>query len=379
MRFKHKPMRILHIINSLRFGGAERIVLSLVRELSKRCNGTSIEVCTLARGGRWEQELKSCGVVVHSFGINELNAFGAISNLYRLIKDRGYDIVHAHLWPTLYYVSAIRPFVSRTAFVFTEHNTWNRRRNHSVFRVFESIAYKSYDLLVANSMETKMALESWIPQLQNKISIIENGVEIPKNRKESYGLTRPVCLLTVGRLVRQKGVDIAIAALRNLVAEGEEVKLTVVGDGAERLALEKQASDLPVEFIGFHPEPDSLMANHDIFLMPSRWEGFGLTAIEAALVGIPVIASSIDALRRLVSDDETGVLFKVGSSTELARKIKNLVTNPDRRSEMALANRQQALRRWTIQKFAKDTMASYRDLCNTDQPPTAEGKTELTN
>ncbi len=349
---------MLHIINSLRFGGAEQVVFSLVREL--HLGGVAVEVCTLVREGVWEQKLMASGIRVHSLDEGRFNVVKILTRMLGLIRAGNYNIVHAHLWPTLYYLSALRPLLKKPIFVYTEHSTWNRRRGHLLPRMTDLLAYRGYDLVVANSLETRKALQEWLPPLARKIQVIQNGVEFPTKRKRNNEIKYPLSMLVVGRLVREKGIDIAIEALRMLVAEGVDVRLTVVGDGIERFSLEQQAKGLPVVFKGYQSAPDDLMASHDILLVPSRWEGFGLTAVEGALVGIPVIASRVDALKRLIAHGKTGLLFEPEDPSDLSKKIKDIMLRSDLRSALVKRNRRQALRNCTIQDFAKKTLGAYR-------------------
>ena len=100
-----------------------------------------------------------------------------------------------------------------------------------MLRFVEAGAYLSYHTIICNSNETKSALLAWVGALRSKIHVVENGVPIPEFQKVSHKLTDPVSLIMIGRLVPQKGMDIAIKAVRLLLNKEINVTLTIVGEG----------------------------------------------------------------------------------------------------------------------------------------------------
>jgi glycosyltransferase involved in cell wall biosynthesis len=261
-----------------------------------------------------------------------------------------------------YYLRFVMRFAKQPAYVFTEHNTTNRRRSFHIFRKIEAFFYRDYDLIIANSPETKNSLMSWLPELENKTVVVDNGVAMPLVEKTSYQLSDPPSLLVVARLRWGKGVDIAIESVRRLLNMGIRVTMTIVGDGLERTRLQKIAHGLPIEFVGDQDSTELYMTEHDILVVPSRIEGFGLTAIEGLMVGIPVIAARVDAIPRLIQDGKHGLLFASEDPGDLAEKIDVLLRDDQLRIQLAQRGKKMACHRWTIDRFVHKTICLYEKL-----------------
>ena len=154
---------------------------------------------------------------------------------------------------------------------------------------------------------------------------IDNGLTLPPSSPP----TGPVRnLLFVGLLVERKGVDLLLAALAEAARTGlpDEVRLTVVGDGPERAALEGSASSLGlasrVDFLGFRPDVPRLMAAADAFVLPARMEQQPLVLIEAMASGLPVLATDVGGVGDMLGGHAT--LVPPGDVTALAKALIGL-------------------------------------------------------
>ena len=166
----------------------------------------------------------------------------------------------------------------------------------------------------------------------------------------------------VGRLVAQKGCDLLIAAYARLAAGGLPARLTIVGDGPDRTELERRVEDLrlggSVEFLGFQPDGAALMTEMDIVAVPSRFEPFGIVAVEAMAQGRPVVASAVGGLTETVADGTTGHLVPAGNPVRLADALADLVRSSALREQMGEAGRERA-----IALFSPDrVVAAYKNL-----------------
>ena len=355
-------MRVLHVINHLEYGGAERLLFNFILHAKEHYPQLEMEVCVLLKEGSLGNQLRQKGIIVHNLNVEKWNFVQAIYRLYKIIKRGRYDIIHVHLFPPLYYVRLTRLLLGYPTYVFTEHSTSNRRRKNSLLRFVEHFIYRGYDAIVANSSETKQSLCFWLPKLEGKIFVIENGVPKPQTQKLCYQLANPPLLLVIARLTFDKGVDIAIDAVRILLNEGVPVRLTIVGDGTERQKLENMARGLPIKFLGFQEATEAYMVNHDILIIPSRREGFGLTAVEGLLVGIPIIAASVDFLKRNIKHRVHGLLFEPGNPKDLADKIKEMLSSKELRTKLAQHGKRLAMEKWLIERFARETIDLYEKL-----------------
>lgn len=147
-------------------------------------------------------------------------------------------------------------------------------------------------------------------------------------------------LLCLGRLEKQKGFDVAIRALAAVRARFPAVRMTIAGDGSERRPLDQLAGALGVSdvvrFTGWIAPDDvpDLINAHTLVVMPSRYEPFGLVAVQAAQMGRPVIASSVAGLSEVVRDGETGILCATDDAPAFAAAIVSLLEQPGVAAQM---------------------------------------------
>ncbi len=171
------------------------------------------------------------------------------------------------------------------------------------------------------------------PEIADRCSVVYNGLELARGAPEPRHVEEPR-VLCLGRLAREKGMDLALAAFATIAERFPSSRLTVAGDGPDRHALETQAAREGVghlvDFIGWVlPERvPSLINDHAIVLMPSREDSFPLVAIEAALMARPVVATRVGGLPELVVHEETGLLCKPEDPRALADAVVRLLSDP---------------------------------------------------
>jgi glycogen(starch) synthase len=202
-----------------------------------------------------------------------------------------------------------------------------------------------------------------LPMLEPFSSVIRNALPLPpaadRAREDLH-----YRLGFVGRLVRQKGVDVLIAAFGLLATRYPLLALTVVGDGEERGALEAQARSLGlgrrIAFRGAltHAEVYGFLSTVGALIVPSRCEPFGLAALEAAQMGLPVVASDVDGLPEIVVDRVTGLLASADDPAALAHSIELLLENRGRAATWGAAARLRAATRfsWAAYVDAHETV-----------------------
>jgi glycogen(starch) synthase len=168
--------------------------------------------------------------------------------------------------------------------------------------------------------------------------------------------TRKRDIVFLGRLVSDKGCDLALRALKILKDEGLSLSLTVIGDGPESSLLKQLAEELDlanqVQFLGTVLKGrGKIVAQHIVMVVPSQWEEpFGVVALEGIAAGCAVVASRSGGLPEAVGP--CGVLFPKGDAAALAAALKDLVKNPSRRRQL-LADRSEHLRQFLPESVAK--------------------------
>ena len=302
-------MRRLHVLPDLSGGGAERLVLAHARA----CRDTA--VATVFGGGVLEAEL---GALAATLG--ERRAGRPSGRAWRRLvaAARAADVVHTHLfagdlWGGLAARLAGRPHVSH------EHNVDVDEAPH--VRAARRLAGALPALTLAVSEAT--ARHSFA----RRILVVPNGVALAEYESPWQGGGG---LLAVGRRVPQKGHDVLLRALP------PGVRLRVVGEGPHA------PETAGVSWLGTRHDLPQLYAAADAVVMPSRWEGFGLVALEAMAAGAPLIASDVPGLRDVVGD--AGILVPPGDVPELAAAIQRVLGDTALRADLSRRGRIRAQR-----------------------------------
>ncbi|TSB48569.1 glycosyltransferase [Alkalicoccobacillus porphyridii] len=333
-------IKILHVINRLSPGGAQRLLIDTVRLMNQK-NNIETDILLLSdEKNIFKDEIIKTGINVKSIKLQSV--YNPLNSLYirNFIKEGDYDLVHVHLFPSNYWVSLASKSLlkSKTKFLTTEHSTHNKRRDKLYLRHLEKFIYRSYSKVISISDHTQKNLISWLkPKREdyNKFAVVHNGVDVKKFKVAKPYYKREIInhfteetklLCMVGSFSPQKDQETLIKAMIQLP---REVHLLLIGDGKKKVEQEQLAKNLKVDervhFLGVRNDVDRVFKTVDIILVSSNWEGFGLVAAEGMAAGKPVIASDVPGLNEVVQD--AGLFFNKGDTQELTYNINNLLNN----------------------------------------------------
>jgi len=202
-----------------------------------------------------------------------------------------------------------------------------------------------------------------VPETVARSSAIQNAMEAPNHMPQPLRFDPPR-LLCVGRLVPEKGFDEAVTAFATVVDQFPTARLTIAGDGPERQNLTKQIIELglsgSIEFTG-NLAPDKVLHLIDqatLVLVPSRSEGFGLVALEAGMMGRPVVATRVGGLPEVVLHRKTGLLVEQQEPEGLADAIRFLLSQPQAATAFGKAARQRVQEVFSFEHYVD----AYDDL-----------------
>ncbi len=287
--------------------------------------------------------------------------------LLRLLARERFDIVHAHwLIPQgLVAVAAKLFFRPVPVLLCTAHGSDLYGLRGRLFTVLKRLVMRRSDALSMVSVAMKEHAVALGGEAE-KISVISMGVDTVDTFFPIEHLVRSNDeLLFVGRLTAQKGGELLVQALSLVVRIRPDTTLTVVGRGPRMESLRVLSEMLGVarnvKFLGAiaNEKLPELYRNATVLVFPSATEeGFGLVCVESLACECPVIASDLPAVRELILNGETGLLFKRGNSDELARRILALLADPTLRHSMGKAGREFVSQRFDWQIVAQ----RYREL-----------------
>lgn len=349
-------MRIVHVINSLATGGAERLVVDLASEQTSRGHDVSIVALTASQGV--PQRLSArLGIPVRTLGDSVFDPRIA----WRLPGSTvGYDVVHVHLFPSLYW-----SILCRQPKVFTEHSTQNRRMSIRYLRPVERLVYARYSRLVTISDGVKRSLSAHLntPRHRALIQTVDNGIgsefftsASPARRSDGgRGMLR---LIAVGSLRPVKNHALALDA----VARTSHVSLDIAGEGPlhEELLdhIRRNGLEDRVRLLGTVDDMPTLLLRYDALLCTSTFEGFSLASAEALACGLPVIGPAVEGLDAVLTDGLNSVIYSRQEASSVADAISRLQN--DGELVRLKSNARESVKRFSIE----DTVSRYLEIYN---------------
>ena len=332
-------MKILHITGSLQMGGAENLLIPLTLEQKRQGNDVSVLLLRKACNPTVTQKIQSNGIKV-SWLIDKGSLYNPllILKLRPYLKD--YDIVHVHLFPSLYWVGFAKWLTRNTApLVYTEHSTKNRRRENPILNSVDKIVYQyAYKHIIACSEKARETYLEAYPNIKH-ITTVNNGVDIQQNREalpyskqELLGISEDCFVVTmVARFMFMKRQDTIVEVISKLpknfhacLVGGEPTDEGLIK--VQRLAEELGVSDR-VHFMYVRSDVPRILKSSDVVLMSSEYEGLSLSSIEGMAAGKPFVATNVNGLKEVVGG--AGELFELYNADQLASILLKLESDKE--------------------------------------------------
>lgn len=339
-------MKVLQVINVLiRGGGAEKLVLDLLLAFKKQA--IDVEVLSIwnpytVNKGEFCDILKQHEIPIHFLSGSNLYSPINLYRYYKIIKENKYDVIHTHIFPAFYY-SGFLNLVARpnAKFIYTEHNTDNRRRYFTVFKLLDKLIYNQYDKVVCITKAVEVALKKHVSIAHT--SIISNGINVssfsnalPLSKTELLPkyVDGDKLILMNARFVDSKDHLTLLKAMKLLP---DNVYLLLLGAGGfeekyKRFCVEENISERVV-FLGIRSDVNRLLKTVDINVLSSNHEGFSLSMLESMASGKPFVASDVPGIKDLVTG--YAELFPHKNEKALAEVIKELLSDQSYAIEVA--------------------------------------------
>jgi glycosyltransferase involved in cell wall biosynthesis len=372
-------MRIVHLSKVKGIAGSEGHLLLLLPALAAR--GLDVRMIVLEDPSHPARAF--CGAladrgIAHEtlpiIGYADVRLPGRLTRSLRALAP---DVVHTHLVHADWYGLPAARRAGIRATVSSRHDNNPFRRGRLV-RALNRRAMRDATRIVAISH----ALSDFVVEVEgadrSSVVTIHYGLDPWPLAGGSVAATRAALgcpeegplIGVAGRLIEQKGIDVLLDAYPSVVARHPAAHLVIVGDGHLRAALAVRAARLNLDgrvtFAGWIPDARSVMPACDVMVMPSRWEGFGLVALEAMIASRPLVASDVDALPEIVQHGATGLLVAPGSASALAAAINSLLDRPEWAASLGAAGRRRAVERFGVENMARATHALYEEIVADD-------------
>jgi len=350
-------MKVLHVHRIGGIGGSERHLLTLLPALRER--GVDVSFLGLDDPSRAPDPFYEALAVPYERLKAPRDLDPALAWRVRRAARRA-DLVHTHLvHADVYGAFGARRLVS------TKHNDDPFRTG--AFRFVErALARRATRIIAITESLARFQVER-VGLPAAKVEVIHYGLD---DLPQAWGENPPDPLspdarlvLCICRLEPQKGVDVAIRALREIPG----AQLVVLGEGPQRGELEQLARelDVPVYLPGRVPDVAAWLRRADLLVHPVRWEGFGLALLEAMLASLPVVATKVSSIPEIVVDGETGLLVPPDDSGALAAAVNRVLADPSGYGERGRAR---ARSDFSVAEMADRTLAVYETALNRTSP-----------
>ena len=362
-------MKILHYINNLESGGAEKLLTLILPLMQKEGHEVHLAVSNINTSVPvYLEAFKKNNIKVFNFNCSA-KSFKNFFKIKSLIKSEQYDVVHAHIFPTEYWLAlASASLNNNSKLIKTEHRVTNRRRNYSFLRPIEQFIYKQYHTIIGITDEVSLALIDWLKSNNHNFVTINNGVDtnavkmsLTKANIEQYNFLKKenINLLMAGRF-RDDGSKDQKNLIKSLSHLPDHYHLYLAGEGETMEDCKQTVKDLNLEnrvhFLGMRTDIYALMNLVDVNILASNFEGLSGVALESMSSSKPFIGSNVPGINDVVPNKD--FLFEPKSPKSIAAKVIELTQDRQKYNELIkLGNIK--VESFGIETMAKNYLAVY--------------------
>ena len=362
-------MNVLFLSTHLNSGGITSYLFTMAKGLIRRGN----QVYVATGGGNMEKEFSSAGVKLLTLNIrtkSELDPriYFALPLLARYIRENKIDLIHAQTRITQVMGVLLKSLTGKP-FVSTCHGFFKTRLSRRLIPCWG-------DAVIAISKAVERHLRHDFKVAGEKVFLVESGIDLEefvlvddaakKECRARFNLGDEPVVGIVARLSDVKGQDILIEAMSKVVPHVRNAKLLLVGEGKMESVLRGQVQRLNlndhVRFFSIVDKTCEMLSLFDVFAMPSRQEGLGLSIMEAQAMGLPVVASRVGGIPSLIEDGKTGVLVEPENPDELAEAIIKLFQDRARSKKIGMAGREFIREAFSADKMLDKVVQLYQQL-----------------
>jgi glycosyltransferase involved in cell wall biosynthesis len=358
--------KLLFVIPRLVIGGAERLTIYLLKYMDRK--KFDVALCLLEEKGELLNEIPKD---IEIFNLHKSNRWSFLSLLKRfndLVVAYRPDLIYTRMW----YATSLAIF-SRMLYSHHIPICANEEHNHKrdilktdtfgfLKKKFMDIGHRKAELVIVPSGGVKRELINSYSLRPEKVRVIYNSVDIDfvksyiHSQSEDPTRVQMPVVVAFGRLISRKGFDDLLKAFR-IVRDKMKSRLIIIGDGEEHNNLQNLSYSLSLEddvtLTGYLDNPYEILSSADVFVLSSRWEGFGNVIIEAMACGVPVISTDCPyGPNEIITHGVNGLLVPVGDVQAMAEAIVTLLRDRALRTSLAEAGRKRA------QDFSVDKMVA---------------------
>ena len=368
-----KKQKILFVNYSLDVGGIETLVLEICKRLDK--DSFEPSVCAFVKNGKLQKEFEESGITVHLLEKDAGISFALPQRIYRLLKEQSIDIVHTQN-PASWLYCILPARFAGVPLIHTVHTAADYYGRHvRRWIILEHLLsrFTKRIVTVAGSLATFMKEREKVPG--HKISVIYNGIhaekydkmiDVQKKKAELSLKDTDFVIGNVARFYPNKNHELLVRSFKEVVNRMPHAKLLLAGEGPLKEHIQSLVQQMQlsgsVSLLGNRRDIPELLQVFDLFVLPSKREGFPIGLLEAMAAGLPVVASDVDGNGELVVNGSTGILIPSGDAKALTGTIISMAENKQRAREMGIKGKQRILEHFTFNKMMENYENLYRSV-----------------
>lgn len=361
------PKRILFVLPQLKQGGAERVVLNLIKGIDR----TRFMPCIAWFHGETLypfSELEDTFL----FPLNKRNGFDfkAMSAIYNIIRRENIKLVNPHHFMPLFYAFPACK-LSKAKIVYTEHSIWEAAQTPGMWRRISKLLLTKTDAVVGVSPEIAAFIKNKYGLAEQRVHAISNGIDtqifVPQKGdnffRKTIGLEEDhIAIGMTGNFRRVKNHALLIRSFSLISPQFPHVRLVLVGQGFSgdtentekdiHALIRRHGLEERVLFLGYRDDVHRVLQCLDIFCLTSFREGLPLSLIEAMACGLPVVGTDVEGIRIVIDPGRNGFLIDPSDSAGLANALMSLVSDRRLRERMGKEARKDAVRYYSLTRFS---------------------------
>lgn len=318
------PIRILQIIGKVCGGGVEMVVMNYYRHVDR--NKIQFDFIIEGHGkSLLDDEIATLGGIVYKVEPYKLNIIKYLYQIYRIIWENKYQIVHSHMGTMAVFSLLAAWYAGAKIRIVHNHTVTDKSEG---LRYCLKILLRPFATLFATNMcACASSTAEWMYRTTDKVKIIHNAIDLNKwqcnneiricKRKE-WGMKDSFVIGHVGRFEQAKNHLFLLKIFKDICAQKKNAKLLLIGDGSWRCKIFKEITRLGIKndvvLMGLRDDVNEIVNAFDVFLLPSFFEGFPVVAIEAQAVGIPMVIS--DKVTREIAVANNVELFSLEKTSK---------------------------------------------------------------
>ena len=372
----HGPAKVMLVIWSLEIGGAERVVTALAAGLDP-ARFTPMVVC-LNQPGALARELENQHIPVMALHKRPGVDLRLLWQLTRLMRSERPAIVHAHLWGAALWARLAAWLAQVPVVIVHEHGLqpWRRRRHFLLDRWLSCrtarVLFVGQDVMDRYVRRTKIAVAK-CQLITNGAAMLPSAPEARQQLRAHYGWSDGHhVMISIGRLSLEKGQADLMDAFALVTRECPSARLVLVGEGSQHRALEQQCERLGlthrVIFAGAQSDIAGWLAAADLYVQPSLREALSLAVIEAAAAGLPIVATRVGDIERIVGPEADDGLVAPGDPQRLAQVIVSRLADLPSYQAQAATRQQRIRQTYSVEQMVHAVEAVYTQELDRNHP-----------